>query len=499
MQELYKFLTAKCKERGVKIESLTERFNFTCSRTTIYRYMKGLLHITQDVQDRFVDLLSLSGEEQAQFARLISLSVFDETLLAARQKIDKFLFEPKINSGATREIECVFYDGDKYIRTISEIFSMIYDLSKHDDFRCDVKIIGCTQEDMLAYASDFAQTLLSLSPSSQVEHLVTLFETDFLQSTVFLLTVLPLLVRGAYKVYYRESAAGEGVKTLFGNSILIPCQYTEDGALRKRCYILSFLDKDMPECIVNDDKYVLGFWMKNYTNLRQYYPDVLTHSALSMTEDDLSTLESAYDEYLIKPNPCYNKIPMSAYRSLVSRASPDDLMRFASNMVRRDVRDDAETRAVLEPMLLDLEKRVGHTYKRRHIDVYSKEGLAEFAETGRITDHLEGLPPFDKEEIREILTWLRDRNRDPKDPYTLYLVDSLQHRYSFVIYKGRGLLVECSQSLAEKGTYVYLDIRNRNLLKVFCDYIENHLPVNYTLSTEETTAFIDELIGKNCS
>ena len=496
MQDLYKFLTVKCKERGVKIEELPERFDFQYSRTTIYRYMKGILHITKTVQALFVKLLYLNDEEQTQFARLISLSSFDESMLAARRKIDKFLFEPKGAPKELPEIECAFYDRDKYFRTIDEIFDMVFCLAERNGFYCDVKIIGCMQGGTVPYVYDFAQKLLSLSKSSCIEHLVALSDTDFLQNTVFLLDVMPLLFQGAYKVYYREPAAEDGAKTMFGDSMFITCQYEENDALRKTCFAISFLGQAMPECIAFDDKHMRGFWMKNYAHMRMSYPNALTYvTDLPMMGDDLQKLESECDEYLIKPNPCYHKIPMNVYRRMISRLSTDEVRRIASE-ISSQVRDNAEARYVLDTMLLSLEKRISSSYANKHIDVYSKDGLAEFAKTGRISDHLKGLPPFDKEEIREILICIRDRNLDPDDPYTLCLVDNLQHRYYFVIIKGYGLFIECDQHLTSNGVFESLCVRNRNLLEVFCDYIENHLPVNHALSVKETTAFIDDLIEK---
>jgi len=499
MQDVYKFLTTKCKERGIKIEGLPERFDFKYSRTTIYRYMKGILLIPPDVQELFVNLLNLDSAEQAQFARLISLSSFDETMLAARRRLDKFFFESKEIPQEQPEVECVFYDQDKYLRTIDEIFSMILSMSEYDGFRCDVKIIGCTQDDILPYAADFAQKLMALSQLSSVEHLVTLFETDFLQNTVFLLDILPLLVHGAYKVYYRESVADGGVKTMLGDFMLITCHYLENNAPQKKCYALSFLENSMPECIVFNDKYMLSFWLKNYAYLRQYYPHALTHMTdLTMIEDELHNLESIHDEYLIKPNPCYHKIPIGVYRRLLSRVSVDEIKHIAANLINQAVVDEAEALSVMEGMLMNLENRVGSSYKNRHIDVYSKEGLVEFAKTGRISDHLKVLPAFDKEEVKEILIYIRDRNRDPEDSYKLCLVNVLQHSYYFVAIKGHSLLIECDQQTVEDGAYVLLHVHNRNLLEVCCDYIENHLPANHVLPLEDTTAFIDELISKFC-
>ncbi|MCL2496220.1 MAG: hypothetical protein FWF04_02245, partial [Clostridiales bacterium] len=434
MQDLYKFLTTKCKERGIKIEGLPERFGYKYSRTTIYRYMKGILHITKDVQDLFVQLLNLNSAEQAQFAKLISLSSFDETMLAARRRLDNFFFESKDIPYRTTEKECVFYDQDKYLRTIDEIFSMILSLAEYDCFYCEVQIIGCTQGEILEHVADFTQKLLSLSNAAYIEHLATLSEADFLQNTVFLLDILPLLIHGAYNVYYRESATDDGVKTLLGDSLLITCQYKEDDTLKKKYYALSFLENSMPECIAFDNKYLQSFWMKNYAHLRQYYPNRLTHmSDLSIIKDELQKLEAKHDEYLIKPNPCYHKIPIAVYRRVINRIPPEGIRNIATVLVNYEVTDDLEARHIADAMLSSLEKRIRCSYLHKHIDVYSKEGLSEFAKTGRITDHLKALPPFDKDEVREALMYLRDRNRDPEDSYRLYLVNRLQHRYYFVV------------------------------------------------------------------
>ena len=494
-RDLYKFLTSKCKERGIKIEELPRRFNNQYSRSTIYRYMKGILHMTPEVQALFVKLLNLNHMEQAQFTKLISLSVYDESMIAARKVLDHFLFSPKEEYNTLPDIELVFYNNDRYIRTIDEIISIIQDLTRHDSFSCDIKIIGCIQSNILEYFSDFIKHIFLVSPSSTAEHLVVFSEKDYLQNIMLLMNILPLLTSEHYHVFYHELTSPGSIKTLFDNTLILSCKYQENNVWAENHYIISFLEHGMPECISFDDQYMYNFFMKNYMNYKQSFKNALTKSKnLTLIDNELLRLEEKHDVYMIKQNNCYNKIPASVYRSMLSRLTSDEKMLFASFVSQESIKDESLAHDGIEDILEILDKRVKCSFKNKQIDVYSKEGLISLAKTGRISDQLDALPSFSKEETKTILAYIRDRNSDPKDNYTLFLVDELKVLDSIVVFKDYGIIIEYDHPYLLQGIFKNLTICNQNLIDIFIDYIENHLPINHALSKEKATAFINEVI-----
>ena len=494
-KDLYKFLTSKCKERGIKIEELPRRFHNQYSRSTIYRYMKGIICMTPEVQELFTKLLNLNHMEQAQLTKLISLSAYDESMVAARKELDQFLLPEKEERTPLPDIEFIFYNKDKYIRTVDEIICMLQALTCQDSFSCDIKIIGCIQSNIIEYFLDFMKSVFSVSAQSTAEHLVVFSEKDYLQNIMLLINTFPLLTNEQYKVLYYKSASSGSVKTLFDDTLLLSCRYNKNNVWVEKYYILSFLEHGMPECIVFDDPYMYSFFIKNYMNYKQNFKNALTQSKnISLIDSELLRLEETHDVYMIKQNNCYNKIPASVYRSMLNRLTPDEKMALASFVSQEPVRDESLAHDCIENIFEILDLRVNCSIKNKQIDVYSKAGLTALAKTGRISDHMDALPSFSKEETKAILTYICDRNSDPKDNYTLFLVDELKIPGSITVIKDYGVIIEYDHPSILQGIFKNLTICNQNLINIFTDYVENHIPINHALSKEETTVFISEVI-----
>jgi len=235
--------------------------------------------------------------------------------------------------------------------------------------------------------------------------------------------------------------------------------------------------------------------MKNYINYKQSFKNALTKSKnLTLIDNELLRLEENHDVYMIKQNNCYNKIPTNMYRSMLSRLTSDEKMMFASFVSQESIKDESLAHDGIEDILEILDKRVKCSFKNKQIDVYSKEGLMSLAKTGRISDQLDALPSFSKEETKTILAYIRDRNSDPKDNYTLFLVDELKILDSIVVIKDYGIIIEYDHPNLLQGIFKNLTICNQNLIDIFIDYIENHLPINHALSKRDATAFISEVI-----
>jgi len=488
-EHLYKYLSAKSKERELPIESLPELFEF--SRSSLYRYMKGISRMSVQVQAEFVRVFKLDEGEQQEFRRLVGLSEFDSTMLDARQALDSFVFDNQRGRVQSELTKFAYYESDVFLRTSDEISEQIYSLVANKDAECIVRITGCMAPEMINWVSSFLKKLFSSSDNISVEHLLTFSEKNYLHNANTLINIIALLKYQSYLVLHSEETLTSDVNSLFKNTLLIEIRMR---ASASRYFCISMLDDGLSTCLSTSDKNVFAFFNKNYEALKvSYHAALLDASNFDIFGSQLAELTLNANCYILKPNCCYDLIPISVYHSLMSRLTPQEL-----EGLQIGIRDsiDASERA-LDDVLAVLEKRIAASYKNHHIDVNSLDGLSQFARTGRTTDHFDFLPSFSKEERRTVLEYIKKRSIDLNDKYQLFLTRKamLEKGYIIVTIEGIGIIIEYDQDDYRQGICSNLFIRNKMLADIFSDYIKNHIPNNHVLTTEETTAFLDSLIA----
>lgn len=497
-QDLYSFFTTKARELDLKIEQLPELCGI--SRSSLYRYMKAISPIPAKIEKEFARVLQLSDDEKEMFHELIELSMYDQTLLQARTALDEVIFGK--SDQPLDPVHCVLYADDKYFRSLDEIFAEVLTLTSQPGFSCDIKILNCIDPPVLRAVAAFAQQLEQRGAVSAVEHLLSLVEGDYSQITHAFLSIISTLSLISYPNYtarYNMVDSLHGQKGLFENTILLTIESGTAGAVSRKCYWFSMLKEQLSSCLVFTGEHLYTLLTENYRETRRQYQSLLCDTkGISTVGEEMLDLSAGTAHYLIKPNSCFDKIPYEQYLSLLPRCTPEIL-----NSLNREISEGRvfSMQAVEKQYLAYLRKRIDLTFTTAHTDVYSVDGLTEFAKTGKITDHLRGMPAFTKEERKAILENLRDRNLDKKDSYRMFLTERpiLENGLIFIIGKGKGILVQQIQERYRSGVYHNIFVNNQDLETVFIDYIENHLIRNHTMSTEEATQAINLLITRYCA
>ena len=484
--DLYNYLTSKCKERELPIESMPELLGF--SRSSVYRYMKGIVCMSSEVKAKFVRILNFNELERQEFGRLVSLSEFDSAIIASRYALDDFVFCKQVDKKASENIKFAFHENDTFLRTSSEIYELIQSLAIKPGAICKIRVINCLKKDIFDSVSSFLEKLFTISENIIAEHLLTFSEKDHLHNTNTLINIIPLLKYKHYSVYYSKTSFSDDC-ALFGNSIIIEVQHK----VSPKYFFISYLDEDLSSCLATSDKNVFAFGLSNYEAFKKSYnAALLDASSMDLFGSKIAELQESTNCYLLKPNCCYDRIPIIAYQHMISRTSPDEL----ENVQKGLSGANSENKQSLETVLSILEKRIASSYTNRHIDVYSADGLTEFAETGRITDHLDFLPSFDQEERRTILEYIRDRYVDRNDLFTLYITKEkiFENGYIILAYEDVGVLIEYNQDDYRQGICSNLFVRNKMLASVISDYVKNHIPNNRALNADESIDFLNKLI-----
>jgi len=491
MKTLYSFIAALCKDQDMKLEDLQKRLG--TSRTTLYRYMKGINQITPGVAEGFVTALNMSIQQTMEFQKFVSLSAFDNSLIESRKVLDDFLFEKKSDTKPSFDVDMVLYDGDRYLRTFKEILDNIYSFSEKEGFVGIVKIYNCLSENIFSNLTNFLLKGFSEGINFEAEQFIGLSEKDYLQNAYSFISTFPLMKYDKYRFYYKEIESMEGP---LPDSILFSIQYKQDGKQINKYFVISFFENGFSDCIAFHDNYMYMYLSRIFEGLKINFTNVMRKYDNVDLEDDIFTEMNKHGgSVLIKPNPCYDEIPIEVYESLLGRTSTEELIDLFSSMLGFRLEEEALP-ATLEKTFEYLKKRIKGAKSSKHTDIYSKQGITEFATTGRLTDHLPHLPTFSKEEIHKVLEYINNRNNDPKDTYTLYITEDgyVHNDFIFSIYTDFGIIVEYIFPPHTAGLWKMILIQNERLASIFTDYFVNHIPVNKAMDKKQTDTFIKSLI-----
>jgi len=500
-EALYRFLTAKLKERSLPVESLPGLLGV--SRSTLYRNMKGTVQMTPEVQNIFANLLALNDEERQLFDRLSEQAAFDPTLVEARYALDRFVFstgaKPIIKPAPIR---FAVHDNDIFLRSSSQVFDRIRAAAAADGATTTVHVLNCTCSAPFDVVSSFLEDLLITAPAATVEHLLMLPSTDYAATITIITRLLPLMQFNRYTIRFAQipvsdprradfqSGRPPAPQTNFANSMSIAVQ----SAHRSTFFFLSFIDDDLSRCLVTSDQCVTDFFDSNYDAVRRGYAEALVDSTdIDLFSDAMADIEETTNLCLLKPDICFSRIPMPVFESMLARMTSDELA-----LLRKVVAGSGgDTNTSVERVMGTLDRRARASYVNRQIDACSMAGFTRFAQTGRLIDHLDAMPSFSIDERRAILTHVQERFNDPHDPYTLYITrdDFLPDGYMVTALEDFGLMIEYNPTDIRRGMVPNLFFRSRLLAEILTDYITNHIPHVHAISTEETNGFLTSLIG----
>lgn len=488
-EELYNYLTGLCKKRSLPIEGLPKLFGF--SRSSLYRYMTGIVRMSTEVQAKFVRILRLEDAERQEFERLVGLSQFDSSMIAARYAFDNFVFGKRAEPAEPKIFKFAYHESDTFLRTSDEIYALIQSLSLQPGASCTIRMINCLGKDIFNSVSLFIKNILSASENVTVEHLLAFSEKEHLQNINTFISIIPLLKYQSYSVHYGTKFTFHNTIDFYGNKFIIDVKLKDN---TDRYFFISFHDDDLSNCLATSDKNVFTFWSTNYDYFKKSHDSsILDSSSIDIYATNLLELQQNHNHYLLKPNFCYDDIPMSVYQSMLTRGSTQELADVQNGLACAA----GGNTGALATVFSILEKRIATTYINCRMNVHSMDGLTELARTGRLSDHFAFMPSFNKQELRTILEYVRDRNSDPNDSYTLFITKEkiLANGHIMLVFEHTGVMIEYSEDDYLRGVCSNLFIRNSMLASIFTDYVKNHVPNNHALSLDEATAFLNSLIA----
>lgn len=499
MQDIYDYLKKKLKERNVRVEDIVSRSEL--SRTTVYRMMKGLLKPTPQVYDLFIEILDLDERERRELDYYVRLVDVDESLLQARKELLEIIFRTvpdRANNIA--DIEFIVYGSEKYIKKYHDILRFVIETSKKPSFHLDIKIFNCTRDSFLFPIIEMLAANESLN-SPVIEHMVNFSDADNYKNILILKAVLPLMKYNNYTVFYSYDGNESDSAVLFRDLMLIKFSYIEDGSEVVKCIVLSFEGNTMSDCYISEEKGLYEFFARKYLLSKEaHHNSLINQKNIELLSYSIFEFEAGGKTCLIKPSPCYHRIPIEVCKSVLERQSENQLADMISYM-GDGVGFYYDTETAFENTLKYLEERDRLSLKYTQTDIYTKDGLELFARERRLSDHYSFLPELTKEEVKAVLENLRRKNNDSVDKFRFYITHA-PIRDNNMIYcasETNGVMLEYVETQTFQNGISNCIIKQDSLARMFLDFAENYVPETLAMSQPEANRFIDHLIETYCS
>lgn len=127
--------------------------------------------------------------------------------------------------------------------------------------------------------------------------------------------------------------------------------------------------------------------------------------------------------------------------------------------------------------------------------IMTREGMTEFAKTGRMKDHPFCLRPFTPAERKEILKNLLEISAKSASITPLFFSsESISLDYSFIGYSRACILVCAAQADYDLNNYTEVVLDSKELAGQFADFVTGILIKNHVLSKKASIEFIQTLI-----
>ena len=461
------------------------------SKSTIYRVMHGLQQPSLELEAKIIEVLSLDPTEAQQLRYYLSATEVDEGLLSARGEVSHLLFRQ--SKPDVEPIELVYYDGEQYVRTFDYVLQALLSKSGQDNFACTIRLVNCNQDRIIIPLSAAISTLNTRGANYTVEHLVNFSTHDYKENIHTLTHLIPLLAFNRYSVRYRETSKVSN-HGFFHNLLILEYEYLSNTSetIKKQLY-LSFLPNNLSSCYVVNGEHMRDFFARNYLSLAQEYQLSLNNKD---PLEDYAMLflmyEMNHDLYLFKPSICYNRVPTSIWENVMQRFNPENFLReflqekFNPALLETHVRE----------LLLFMETRNKASYLHKQVDIMTMAGLTAFAHTGLLLDHFADLPAFTKEEVKEILQRILQRDLNPEDPYRFHVLKEEYNSDTLTIIaaSNRGLVIEYAVQKRPAHVLPYCIIEHKETSNVFIDFADNYIPNFLAFPQEEAHAFVESLI-----
>jgi transcriptional regulator with XRE-family HTH domain len=479
------------KKQHITQEELAGKLYIT--RTTLNNYLSGKVMPPDEMKRHLYACLKLSAQEAMELDYEFCLGQFDEAEMAAWRAIDSTLFEPPPQPD---EYYCYFYSGSRvFYQSSQEMLDKVF-ATKNSKLTYEFTILNCMSPDVLPRVRLILERLCGDGIAASVSHFINPTHgnvSDRMQAFLNFCFRLPLQRIRNYNVLLDIDMPESYIskRMLFEDSAVLVVNDT--GKKSRKYYWFTFLDNgESSVCLLpgNSACEFLDAGLQNYT-------ERFTDSAVRRLNEGelLAEIDAAeqYDTMLIKPDIGYQQISPEAYRMMRDRCL--DSLGTEAIIGLGEIAPNMDAASAADYFIGYEARRFAYSQEHNQMNICSMAGMRRFARSGLLSGHMPGMPRLSKDELRVVLTTLRERSADPHDPYQLYLTRRDMCGRNFMIEASGDGSVFTELNDSRKGLlFGSVSLRKQELARVLFDYARHWQIPRYAVSAQEADRFLGKLI-----
>lgn len=495
MNNLYTYLRNKLKSKDIHLEEFASLCGF--SKSTLYRYMKGIQTMPAEVEQKICKLLVLTDYEKKELHEILNTTYIDFEILKVREAIYKLLFNSNKEFLNLESLELILYNGDRFIRTIEEIFDIIIKASSNEGFSCEIDMIGCINANIIHSIQKLINQNEIKNFSLKIEHIINIpniFCSDIIHNINLL---FPLFKFNNYDIFYSDCELKKSYLSIENDFIIIKYNHLlANNEIEENYIFISLLKDRFSGCYVSKDRNLYNFFIQNYISLKHRCKNsLIKFRNLKVFNTDYENIEKDNDIYSIQSMITYDKIPVEVLKAELQKYSDEQIIFLVDTLSNK--KNTIKTAKEYISYIINYMDKKSHTVqKTKTIDIFNKEDIKKFVFTRRLGN---GFLPFSKESICIIMNYLIKRNSDTEDNYYMYFSNNNMNSEIIVkIIKGVGLMIDYNL-LQTKTSVDNLFIQNENICNMFANFVEDYIFTDNVMNLHEAYNYIENLLAQYCS
>lgn len=361
------------------------------------------------------------------------------------------------------------------IQTLNELFMSYHTF---DDVR--IFIVNCLFDGVIHALSG---CLSKKDNTVTAEHYIA-YEQSVADDSHQFITLLPVLNYRNYncfKTYFSTTGSAEALNQ-FHNMIVV-LKRTSSG--ERYTDLISICQANQFSVLYNQSGIELfDFYDSLFKGMKLQHNPIKSPFKSSDLIDNMTYLTKQFLEFeemseqvIIKPCFCFYSVSGDVLGKLWS----DDVNEY--NQVKKN--------------LIELHNKRFEAYcrpNRKHLGIYSKQGVLKFLETGKFCDHLPIFRAFTKDEAREVtqnIIAISEKSSQNK----IYLLknDIVYNNYQYTLFD-RQILFFCNKNTDYTAMNFDYIINSSQIISVFCDFIEDELIRHHCHTAEESLAILKSYV-----
>ena len=331
---------------------------------------------------------------------------------------------------------------------------------------------------------DIVQSLINCSRDNkkiQIEQYIP-YEENIVKEVRNFISILPILNHNNYNCYQAYFTYHNDLEILNRfNNIIFAFKTSESGKVS--IDIISLKSNMEYTCVYNENgKPIFDFFSEIFDNMKTQHnrmKENLTGTNvienLYNVASTMLSLEEAWDQILIKPNFCFSALEADVLKTLFSKSDMGN-----------------EKAAALYEMQ---QKRHALYCKKskRHIGIYTVQGIQEFLNTGMLSDHVFSMRPFTAAEAKTILkNVIAICEAHPMNKIHLLKSNINYNNYQYTFF-GQNLLYFSDRYTDYGMEYSYITSTNE-IVEVFYEFVMNELIPRQCYPADESLEIMKEML-----